>query len=129
MRNALRDARAECAALQAEKASDAWHQGWQVAVRERDDARREVAALRVQVDKLTILTCDASSCSGKDECTHALDPWRVLFERDDARAALALVIAERDALKDTIITIATADPEDVLRHPAEVIGMAKRLIA
>lgn len=49
-------AEALCAQLQAEKESDAWYRGWQVAVKERDEARRAATELldAVRVAKETV---------------------------------------------------------------------------
>ncbi len=42
----------EVETLEKEKAADAWHTGWQVAVRERDEARREADALKAKIAAL-----------------------------------------------------------------------------
>jgi len=53
MRDQLREAREALAALGREKSDDAWHRGWHIAVRERDEARHQVGVLSHQLDAVT----------------------------------------------------------------------------
>jgi chromosome segregation ATPase len=73
---------AQLRTLQAEKESDAWHQGWNVAVHERDQARQAITALQ----------------SDKTNLVYANEAWRQQCEATDAQ--LRTVQAERDTARE-----------------------------
>jgi hypothetical protein len=95
-RRAAQQARDERDALAKEKQDDAWHRGWQVAVKERDEARAEVARVLSEIRYLTNERDEirrgslnsAAELNAARAAVKALEDWRADV-RDEALKELA----------------------------------------
>lgn len=92
--------RAQIEQLQREKATDAWHTGWQQAVKERDEARRE--------------------------CDQWREKWNATLDREARRNAEILQLkAANNEMREVLLTLSTADPKLLAEQPEMTAGIAR----
>jgi len=97
LREALREGIAQ---LQREKATDAWHTGWQQAVKERDEARRE--------------------------CDQWREKWNATLDREARRNAEILQLkAANNEMREVLLTLSTAEPKLLAEQPEMTAGIAR----
>lgn len=88
------------AQLQREKATDAWHTGWQQAVKERDEARRE--------------------------CDQWREKWNATLDREARRnAEIFQLKAANNEMREVLLTLSTADPKLLAEQPEMTAGIAR----
>lgn len=98
--NAYPALREGIAQLQREKATDAWHTGWQQAVKERDEARRE--------------------------CDQWREKWNATLDREARRNAEILQLkAANNEMREVLLTLSTADPKLLAEQPEMTAGIAR----
>jgi uncharacterized coiled-coil DUF342 family protein len=92
--------RAQIEQLQREKATDAWHTGWQQAVKERDEARRE--------------------------CDQWREKWNATLDREARRnAEIFQLKAANNEMREVLLTLSTADPKLLAEQPEMTAGIAR----